>query len=95
NCYMYHISTANLWIAVQISKAVYNSSIMEIKCLFQSHYEDDEMRFYPQNIQSIEFNISSNELMIYQKIRNELNNRLRHLPFLKKMKITKKTIVNS
>ncbi|MED4319097.1 hypothetical protein P4722_27940, partial [Priestia megaterium] len=71
NCYMYHISTANLWIAVQISKAVYNSSIMEIKCLFQSHYEDNEMRFYPQKIQSIEFNISSNELIIYQKIRNE------------------------
>jgi len=95
NCYMYHISTANLWIAVQMSKAVYNSSIMEIKCLLQSHYEDNEMRFYPQNIQSIEFNISSNESMIYKKIRNELNNRLRHLPFIKKIKITKKTIVNS
>ncbi|MBW0933473.1 hypothetical protein [Priestia megaterium] len=95
NCYMYHISSSSLWIAVQISKAVYNSSIMEIKCLFQSHYEDNEMRFHPQKIQSIEFNISSNELMIYQKIRNELNNRLRHLPFLRKMKITKKTIINS
>ncbi|MGX1373356.1 hypothetical protein RKD56_000436 [Priestia megaterium] len=95
NCYIYHISIANLWVAVQISKAVYNSSIMEIKCLFQSHYENNEMRFYPQKIQSIEFNISSNELMIYQKIRNELDNRLRHLIFLKKMKVTKKTIVNS
>ncbi|MHA7098927.1 hypothetical protein [Priestia aryabhattai] len=95
NCYMYYISTANLWIAVQISKAVYNSSILETKCLFQSHYEDNEMRFYPPKIQSITFNISSNDLMIYQKIRNELNNRLRHLPFLKKMKTTKKTIVNS
>ncbi|NGY80261.1 hypothetical protein F6Y02_39105 (plasmid) [Bacillus megaterium] len=69
NCYMYHISTANLWIAIQISEAVYNSSILEIKCLFQSCYEDNEMRFYPQKIQSIVFNISSNDLMVYQKIK--------------------------
>ncbi|NER45035.1 hypothetical protein G3M54_36100 [Bacillus megaterium NBRC 15308 = ATCC 14581] len=94
NCYMYHISTANLWIAIQISEAVYNSSILEIKCLFQSCYEDNEMRFYPQKIQSIVFNISSNDLMVYQKIKNELTNRLRYLPFLKKLKITKKKTVN-
>ncbi|MGB8271027.1 MAG: hypothetical protein WCE77_15380 [Priestia megaterium] len=94
NCYMYHISTANLWIAIQISEAVYNSSILEIKCLFQSCYEDNEMRFYPQKIQSIVFNISSNDLMVYQKIKNELTNRLRYLTFLKKLKIAKKKTVN-
>lgn len=94
NCYMYHISTANLWIAIQISEAVYNSSILEIKCLFQSCYEDNEMRFYPQKIQSIVFNISSNDLMVYQKIKNELTNRLRYLTFLKKLNIAKKKTVN-
>ena len=52
------------------------------------------MRFYPQKIQSIVFNISSNDLMVYQKIKNELTNRLRYLTFLKKLKIAKKKTVN-
>ncbi|MCG0050252.1 hypothetical protein [Priestia aryabhattai] len=87
NCCMYHISSINLWVAVQVSRALYNSSKLEFECFFQQYYGDQRTRVYPKEIQSIKFSIPPNELMIYQKIKSRLIYKLDNLSYLRKIKL--------
>ncbi|WP_242221010.1 hypothetical protein [Bacillus cereus group sp. BfR-BA-01380] len=83
NCFLYHHSMENMWIAIQINQNQQHTSNLTFTCSFLYHYENNTEHIQPEKMANIQFDTPSYDLMIYKIIQNKLYQSLTRSPIQK------------